>query len=100
MESIEGAETLKSGQGGWRQLSIWQNLSDAARSEEFRLKNISDSAQHSIQAFQQMAYIGMVAAGALMISRGELSMGSLNAGERVAILYLLRKMIDSDENPG
>ncbi|MGE8314567.1 MAG: MarR family transcriptional regulator, partial [Pseudomonas putida] len=30
----------------------------------------------------------------------ELSMGSLNAGERVAILYLLRKMIDSDENPG
>jgi ATP-binding cassette, subfamily C, bacterial LapB len=79
VESIEGAETLKSGQGGWRQLSIWQNLSDAARSEEFRLKNISDSAQHSIQAFQQMAYIGMVAAGALMISRGELSMGSLIA---------------------
>ncbi len=35
---------------------------------------------------------------ALQIS--ELSMGSLNAGERVAILYLLRKMIDSDENPG
>ena len=30
----------------------------------------------------------------------ELSMGSLNAGERVAILYLLRKMIDSDENAG
>jgi hypothetical protein len=29
-----------------------------------------------------------------------LSMGSLNAGERVAILYLLRKMIDSDENAG
>ncbi|RJT87124.1 MarR family transcriptional regulator, partial [Arthrobacter frigidicola] len=24
----------------------------------------------------------------------------LNAGERVAILYLLRKMIDSDENLG
>ncbi|MEY3135588.1 MAG: Toxin translocation ATP-binding protein, partial [Pseudomonadota bacterium] len=55
VESIEGAETLKSGQGGWRQLSIWQNLSDAARSEELRLKNISESAQHSIQAFQQMA---------------------------------------------
>lgn len=79
VESIEGAETLKSGQGGWRQLSLWQNLSDASRREEFRLKNISDSAQHSIQAFQQVAYIGMVAMGALMISRGELSMGSLIA---------------------
>jgi ATP-binding cassette subfamily C protein LapB len=79
VESIEGAETLKSGQGGWRQLSLWQNLSEAARTEEFRLKNISDSAQHSIQAFQQMAYIGMVAIGALMISQGQLSMGSLIA---------------------
>ena len=79
VESIEGAETLKSGQGGWRQLSAWQNLSEAARSEELRLKNISESAQHSIQAFQQIAYIGMVAVGALMISRGELSMGSLIA---------------------
>jgi ATP-binding cassette subfamily C protein LapB len=79
VESIEGAETLKSGQGGWRQLSLWQNLSDAARAEEFRLKNISESAQHSIQAFQQMAYIGMVAIGALMISQGQLSMGSLIA---------------------
>jgi len=79
VESIEGAETLKSGQGGWRQLSLWQNLSDAARTEEFRLKNISESAQHSIQAFQQMAYIGMVALGALMISEGQLSMGSLIA---------------------
>lgn len=79
VESIEGAETLKSGQGGWRQLSLWQNLSDAARQEELRLKHISETAQHSIQAFQQMAYIGMVALGALMISRGELSMGSLIA---------------------
>lgn len=79
VESIEGAETLKSGQGGWRQLSAWQNLSDTARSEELRLKSISESAQHSIQAFQQIAYIGMVAVGALMISRGELSMGSLIA---------------------
>lgn len=79
VESIEGAETLKSGQGGWRQLSLWQNLSDAVRTEEFRLKNISESAQHSIQAFQQMAYIGMVAIGALMISQGQLSMGSLIA---------------------
>jgi ATP-binding cassette subfamily C protein LapB len=79
VESIEGAETLKSGQGGWRQLSAWQNLSDTARSEELQLKSISESAQHSIQAFQQIAYIGMVAVGALMISRGELSMGSLIA---------------------
>ena len=31
VEAIEGAETLKSGQGGWRQLSLWQSISDVAR---------------------------------------------------------------------
>ncbi len=79
VEAIEGAETLKSGQGGWRQLSLWQNISDSARSEELRLRRISESAQYSIQAFQQLAYVTLIAFGALMITRGELSMGSLIA---------------------
>jgi len=79
VEAIEGAETLKSGQGGWRQLSLWQNISDTARGEEMRLRRISESAQHHLQALQQIAYVVLVASGALMISRGELSMGSLIA---------------------
>ena len=79
VETIEGAETLKSGQGGWRQLSVWQNISDTARGEEMRLRRISESSQHHLQALQQMAYVALVAAGALMISKGELSMGSLIA---------------------
>jgi ATP-binding cassette subfamily C protein LapB len=40
VEAIEGAETLKSGQGGWRQLSLWQSISDTARGEELRLRRI------------------------------------------------------------
>ena len=79
VEAIEGAETLKSGQGGWRQLSLWQSISDAARSEDLRLRRMSESAQHSIQAIQQIAYVGMVASGALLIAKGEMSMGSLIA---------------------
>jgi ABC-type bacteriocin/lantibiotic exporter with double-glycine peptidase domain len=27
VESVEGAETIKSGQGGWRMLSNWMNVS-------------------------------------------------------------------------
>ena len=79
VEAIEGAETLKSGQGGWRQLSLWQNISDAAREEELRLRHISESSQHQLQALQQLAYVAMVAIGALMVTKGELSMGSLIA---------------------
>ena len=79
VEAIEGAETLKSGQGGWRQLSLWQNISDTARTEDLRLRHISESSQHQLQALQQLAYVAMVAIGALMVTKGELSMGSLIA---------------------
>jgi ATP-binding cassette subfamily C protein LapB len=79
VEAIEGAETLKSGQGGWRQLSLWQNISDAAREEELLLRHISESSQHQLQVLQQLAYVAMVAIGALMVAKGELSMGSLIA---------------------
>ena len=79
VEAIEGAETLKSGQGGWRQLSLWQNISDVAREEELRLRHISESSQHQLQVLQQLAYVAMVAIGALMVAKGELSMGSLIA---------------------
>ena len=79
VEAIEGAETLKSGQGGWRQLSLWQNISDTARQEELRLRHITESSQHQLQALQQLAYVAMVATGALMVAKGELSMGSLIA---------------------
>ena len=79
VEAIEGAETLKSGQGGWRQLSLWQSISDTARAEELRLRHITESSQHLLQALQQLAYVAMVAIGALMVSKGELSMGSLIA---------------------
>jgi ATP-binding cassette subfamily C protein LapB len=79
VEAIEGAETLKSGQGGWRQLSLWQNVSEAARSEELRLRRISETSQYHLHALQQLAYVGLVAAGSLMVAKGELSMGSLIA---------------------
>ena len=79
VEAIEGAETLKSGQGGWRQLSLWQNVSEAARSEEMRLRRISETSQYHLHALQQLAYVGLVAAGSLMVAKGELSMGSLIA---------------------
>lgn len=79
VEAIEGAETLKSGQGGWRQLSLWQNVSESARKEELRLRRISETSQYHLHALQQLAYVGLVAAGSLMVAKGELSMGSLIA---------------------
>lgn len=79
VESVEGAETIKSGQGGWRMLNRWMNTTDAARSYELEMKHISERSQHMIAAFQQASYVTLVASGALLVSAGELTMGSLIA---------------------
>jgi ATP-binding cassette subfamily C protein LapB len=79
VESIEGAETIKSGQSGWRMLSKWMDTTDEARTLEVQIKRISDNAQNLSAGMQQIAYVLMVAVGALQISRGELSMGGMIA---------------------
>ena len=79
VETVEGAETIKSGQGGWRMLSRWMKTTDDARDYELQMRNISEHSQHLTGAFQQLSYILLVAGGALLVSKGELTMGSLIA---------------------
>jgi ATP-binding cassette, subfamily C, bacterial LapB len=79
VETVEGAETIKSGQGGWRMLSRWMQTTDAARAGELQMRNISEQAQHLTATFQQFSYILLVASGALLISRGDLTLGGLIA---------------------
>lgn len=79
VESIEGAETIKSGQGGWRMLTRWMKTTDEARDSELHMRRISEHCQYLTVALQQVSYILLVAAGALLVSRAELSMGALIA---------------------
>jgi ATP-binding cassette subfamily C protein LapB len=79
VETIEGAETIKSGQGGWRMLQRWLSISDAARDNELDMRQVSDHSQYWIAALHQMSYVLMVAFGALLIVKGELSLGGLIA---------------------
>ena len=79
VETIEGAETIKSGQGGWRMLSRWMKTTDDARDYDLQMRNISEHSQHLASAMQQISYTLMVAAGALLVSRSELTMGGLIA---------------------
>lgn len=79
VETIEGAETIKSGQGGWRMLQRWLSISDAARANELDMRQVSDHSQYWIAALHQMSYALMVAFGALLIVKGELSLGGLIA---------------------
>ena len=79
VETIEGAETIKSGQGGWRMLSRWMKTTDEARDYDQKTRHIQEHAQHLMGTFQQISYVCLVASGALLISKGEISMGGLIA---------------------
>ncbi len=79
VETVEGAETIKSGQGGWRMLSRWLEVTDEARHFELLMRKITEHSQYLIAAFQQLSYVLLIAFGALKINAGELTMGGLIA---------------------
>lgn len=79
VETIEGAESIKSGQGGWRMLSRWMKTTDDARDNDLQMRNVSEHSQHLAASLQQVSYILLVAGGALMVSRGEITQGALIA---------------------
>ena len=79
VEAIEGAETIKSGQGGWRMLHKWLQTNDNARISEMEMRSLSEHAQYWIAMLHQVSYVSIVAAGAFLVSQGNLSMGGLIA---------------------
>ncbi len=79
VETVEGAETIKSGQGGWRMLSRWMNTTDEARGYEQEMSRVSEHSQHIVGSLQQLSYILLIGTGALYITLGEVSMGGLIA---------------------
>ncbi len=79
VETIEGAETIKSGQGGWRMLMRWMHATDEARVTELETRFLQERSQFLIALLHQLSYVSMVAAGAMLISSGGLTMGGLIA---------------------
>jgi ATP-binding cassette subfamily C protein LapB len=79
VESIEGAETIKAGQGGWRMLSRWLEATDQARHHDLEMRAISDRSQHMVAALHQMVYVTIVAVGALQVGHSGLTVGGLIA---------------------
>ena len=79
VEAIEGAETIKSGAGGWGALSKWIDVSEEAIHHDMLLKRISDKSGYISAMIQQFSYIGLIAVGAYIAAEGTITMGSLIA---------------------
>ena len=79
VETIQGAETIKSGHAGWRVYAKMSGISQDALDSEYRLRKASEKSQYYIAFLSQLAYVGMVALGSLLIAQGGLTMGGLIA---------------------
>ncbi len=79
VESIEGAETIKSGQGGWRMLSRWLEATDQSRHYDLEMRTVSERSQHLVATLHQLAYVSIVAFGATQVGHSGLTMGGLIA---------------------
>jgi len=79
VETVEGAESIKSGQGGWRMLSRWMSTTDDVRDYELKMRDVSEHSKNIVASFQQVSYLSLIATGALLASEGELTLGALIA---------------------
>lgn len=79
VETVQGAETIKSGNGRWRMLNEWNTVNNLSRKYDQQIKRVTDDTQHIVTTGQQIAYVSIIVAGAMMIHSSELTMGALIA---------------------
>ena len=84
VESFDAAETVKANRGGWFMLSRWNALVEAVINEEEPVRRWSAIAQSVFGTVQQVAYIGLVAFGAIEVAQGRMTIGALIAVTIVA----------------
>jgi len=84
VESLDSAETVKANRGGWYMLSRWNALIESVISSEEPIRKWSAIAQSVFGTIQQVAYVGLVAFGAIEVARGNMTIGGLIAATIIA----------------
>jgi ATP-binding cassette subfamily C protein LapB len=79
VESVEGAEIIKSVQGGWRMLNRWIASADATREADLDMRDVTERGQFLAAVLQQVSYVLMIAVGAYLTTKGQLTLGGLIA---------------------
>ncbi len=79
VEAVEGIETIKAGSGGWKFLSRWIDVNSTTIQSDLKMRRTTEGANYWIAAIQQIGYAGLIATGAVVVMRGEMTMGALIA---------------------
>jgi len=84
VETFDSAETVKANRGGWYMLSRWNALVETVIGNEEPVRRWSSIAQSVFGTLQQVAYIGLIAFGAIEVATGRMTTGALVAASIVA----------------
>ena len=79
IESMEGAETLKTLNAEWRMQRRWRELTGLVSTNGMRLKSISNFITNFATTTQSLMYVAIIAIGALLVREGDLTVGALIA---------------------
>jgi len=79
VEALDAAETIKSNRGGWSMLARWNKLVALVEADDYDMKRLSAVAQSASAAIQQIAYVAIIAWGAIEIIDGKMTAGALIA---------------------
>ena len=79
VESVEGGESLKAAHGEWQFAARWKALVSEVADADERIRRFSAWSQNLTVLLQQLGYVALIALGAWMVVRNELTMGALIA---------------------
>lgn len=79
IEAIDGIESVKAAGGEWKMLDRYRELTAGMAESELQLRALSSRGTNLTQTIQQLSYVGLVAAGAYLVTTGKLTMGGLIA---------------------
>ncbi len=84
IDAIDGIESVKAANAEWKVLAQWRHLTHTIAGSELAIRNVSALTGYITQTFQQLSYIGLVAAGAYAVNQGGVTMGGLMACTMIA----------------
>ncbi|WP_396435208.1 ATP-binding cassette domain-containing protein [Limnohabitans sp.] len=79
VETVEGAETIKSTHGGWFFLSKWLDLCSKTIQNDLKMRHTNDGLQYFMASMQQFSFVLLISLGALLVIEGTITMGGLIA---------------------
>lgn len=79
VETVEGAETIKSTHGGWFFLAKWIDLCSKTIQNDLKMRHTNDGLQYFMASMQQFSFVLLISMGALLVIEGNITMGCLIA---------------------